>query len=326
MRSFWARERWLAWTTPSRLTRAIWAVTALLALATLAFAGYYYWDRFYARGPLSPAERALREAEQAVRENPDDPDLRVALAALYYENHLYDRAFEVASQVLKAYPDHEAALFLAGMAAIQQNRLEAALPPLEHFIALRKDRPAAAADLQLETAYYFVGLIYNTLGQSDQAIPALEAALKISPTDADALYQLGVAYQSQGQCAPALDAFQRAVRLVPDFVEAYQGMAQCYRTQGQDAHVLYAEGMVAFGEKRYRTARAQLEQAVEQLPDFAPAWLGLGLVYEKLGDLEASQQALARALALAPDDLTIEHAYGRVQAARQSTPTQEGQP
>ncbi|NPA31028.1 MAG: tetratricopeptide repeat protein [Chloroflexi bacterium] len=319
-------RNWPSWATTRNLTRAIWITGGLLVVVSLAFAAYYYRDRFYAQAPLSPAERALREAEQAVRENPSDPDLRVHLAALYYENHLYDRAFEAASQVLKAYPNHEAALLLAGMAAVQQHRLEEAIPLLERFIALRKDRPGANADLQLEMAYYFVGLGYVTLGQSDKAIEALQAALRISPTDADALYQLGVAYQSQGQCEKALAAFEQAVRLVPDFVDAYQGLAQCYGALGQEDRRLYAEGMVAFGEKRYRTARAKLEQAVERLPDYAPAWLGLGLVYEKLGDLEAAQQALARALELAPHDLAIEHAYGRVQAARQATPVQEAQP
>ena len=317
---------WLNRWTTRQLTRAVWVLAGLLALTSLAFAGYYYWDRFRARGPLSPAELALREAEQAVRENPEDPDLRVTLAGQYYENHMYDRAYEVASQVLEVYPDHEAALLLAGMAAVQQDRLEDAIPPLERFIALRRDRPAANADLQLEMAYYFVGASYVTLGQSERAIEALEAALRISPTDADALYQLGVAYQAQEQCDAALEAFRRAVRLVPDFVEAYQGMVQCYQALGQDDYRLYAEGMVAFGEKRYRQARERLEQAAERLPDDASVWLGLGLVYEKLGDLEAARQALARARDLAPDDVTIEHAYGRVQAALQATPSQEGEP
>ncbi len=310
-----------------RLTRAVVAVAALLALTTLAFGGYYYWDRYHARGPLSPAEQAMQELEQAVRANPNDPDARVALAALYYENHLYDRAADAATQVLRAYPDHEAALLIAGLAYVQQDRLDQAVPLLQHFVELRRDSPTAQVDLQLETAYYFLGRAYVLLGEPDAAIAPLEAALRISPTDADALYQLGVAYQSLERCDDALAAFHRAVRLVPKFPEAYEGMAQCYQVLDAPLRLRYAQGMLAWSQGRYAPARAALEAVTEQDPDFAPAWLGLGLTYEKLGDLTAAAEALARAQTLAPDDLAVQHALGRVQAALQAqAATQEAAP
>ncbi len=313
------------WTT-RHLARAIVVVGALLILVSGLFAGYYYWDRFRPRGQPSPVEEALRQAEQAVRENPADPHLRVELAALYYENRLYPRALEEAEQVLRVEPDNEGALLLAGMAAIQMERLEEALPPLERFIQRRKERPGAKGDLQLEMAYYFVGYARVALGQSEQAVAPLQAALKISPTDADALYQLGLAYQHAGKCSQALPVWEKAVRLVPDFTEAYQGLAACYQALGQPDRALYAQGMVAFSEKHYRTAQSQLEQVVARLPEDASAWLGLGLVYEKLGDLEAAQQALAQARQLDPQDLAIQHAYGRVQAALEALRSQEQSP
>ncbi len=313
------------WTTRN-LARAIVVVGGLLVLLSGLFAGYYYWDRFRPRGQPSPMEVALQEAEQAVREDPADPDRRIHLAALYYENRLYPQALEEAEQVLRVYPDNEAALLLAGMAHIQLEHLEEALSPLERFIALRKARPGAKGDLQLEMAYYLVGYAHVALGQSEQAIEPLQAALAISPTDADALYQLGLAYQSTGKCAKALQAWEQAVRLVPDFGEAYQAMSVCYRALDQPDRALYAEGMVDFSAKRYRAAKDKLTQVVERLPEYAPAWLGLGLACEKLGDLEAARQALTRARQLAPQDLAIQHAYGRVEAALEALQSQEKSP
>jgi len=323
---FWQRIRWQQWLTSRYLARALMVTGGLLVVVSLAFGGYYYWDRFRPRGGASPVERAIQAAEQAVRENPSDPDLRLTLATLYYEHRLYDRAFEETTEILRAFPENEGALLLAGMAAVRLERPEEAISLLERFIALRKDRPEANADLQLELAYYQVGAGYVELGQSQEAVEPLKAALEISPTDADALYQLGLAYHHLGQDESAVEAFRKAVRLVPGFTEAYRGMAECYRNLDQPAWLLYADGMVAFGEQHYASAREQLEAAAQRLPDEAAVWLGLGLVEEQMGDLQASRQALERARTLSPHDLAVQQAYGRVQAALRALSSQETQP
>jgi len=311
------------WTSTERLQRSIWIMAALLGVISLAFGGYYYWDRFRPRGGISPAEQAIADAEQAVRENPSDPQIRVSLAALYYENYLYEQALKEAQQILEVYPDNDDALLIAGMASIRLKQPEQALPYLEKFAAIRETSPTANADMQLEMAYYFLGESLVALGQSEKAIEPLEAALRIVPTDADARYQLGLAYRNLGRYQEALTQFQKAVRLVPDFTEAYQGMESCYLALGQEGALHYARGMVAYGQGDYRTARAQLLEAASQRDDDPQIWLGLGLTYEKLGDLQAAFDALVRAQALAPHDLAVQQAYGRVQAALEAIHSQK---
>ncbi len=319
-------QNWQTWATTENLRRAVLLVGVSLVVLSLIFGGYYYWDRFHARGQVSPTERAIAEAEQAVRDNPSDPQLRLTLAALYYENFRYDQALAEAQEVLEAYPDNDDALLVAGMASLRLGRREDALPYLEQFIALRETRPTAQADMQLEMAEYFVGESYIALGQSEKALAPLQAALVIVPTDADARYQLGLAYRNLGRCEEALTQFQHAVRLVPDFTEAYEGMAYCYRTLGQESALRYAEGMVAYGEGNYTLAQAKLQEAASQRPADPQVWLGLGLTYEKLGDLSAALDALTQAQHLAPHDLAIQQAYGRVQAALEAIQSQEATP
>ncbi len=314
------------WITTERLQQAIGVVAFLLGVFVLTFAGYYYWDRYHARSRVSPAEQAIALAEQAVREDPSDPQLRVSLAALYYENYLYGQALKEAQEVLKAYPNNDNALLIAGMANIRLGKREDALPYLEQFIALRKVHPTAKADMQLEMAEYFLGESYIALGQSEKALKPLEDALIIVPTDADALYQLGLAYRNLGRYQDALKQFQQAVRLVPDFTEAYQGMEDCYLALGDEDALRYARGMVAYGQGDYQTARAQLVEAASQRPNDPQVWLDLGLTYEKLGDLQAALEALTKAIKLAPHDLAIQQAYGRVQAALNALQSQEATP
>ena len=305
------------------IRRAIIIVGVLLLLVIAAFSAYYYWDRFLPRGEQSPIEAAIQEAEQAVRENPQDPEQRLALARIYYENRMYPEALDHASQVLSIAPDSENALLIVGLSNIRLAQPAEAVPPLEHFIDLRKDSPVAKSDMLLELAYYFVGESYVKLGQYTDAIPPLEEALIITPTDADALYQLGLAKQSLGECDAALTHYQKAVRLVPDFTEAYQGMAECYAAENDPGRVKYARGMLAFGQKDYATAKTYLMDAVQTMPESVPALLGLGLTYEKLGDFTAASDVLQRAMTLDPHDLAVRQALGRIQSTLDALKSQE---
>jgi tetratricopeptide (TPR) repeat protein len=305
------------------LRRAILVVGVLLIFILLAFIGYYYWDRFAPRGAPSPAEVAIQEAEQAVKEDPQNPALRLALSRLYFENRLYSQALEQAQQLLLVEPDNQEALLIAGMSNVRLEQPSEAIPSLLKVIDARKDAPTARSDMMLEMVYYFTGESYNKTGHYHEAIPQLEAALVIMPTDADAQYQLGLAYQGLGQHEEALEHFREAVRFVPDFAEAYQRMVESYAALHRPGYVEYAQGMLAFTEKDYRTAEAHLLKAVNVLPEFVPALLGLGLTYEKLGNLTAAQEILQKAISIDPNDMASRQALGRVHASLEARKTQE---
>ena len=68
----------------------------------------------------------------------------------------------------------------------------------------------------------------------------------------------------------------------------------------------------------YETALIYLESATQALPDFAPAFLGLGLAHEQAGELQTALAAIQRALELDSDDYAAQHAQGRIQAALNS--------
>jgi tetratricopeptide (TPR) repeat protein len=300
------------------IERAVWMALVVLVLVVLAFAGYYVWDRYVHPGDRSAAEQCVQEAEQAVLHDPRNPGMRVALADSYLAAGDYGASLEQANQVLAVYPYNPGALLIAGVAAARMGELEAALGPLQSFVQLRKDQPMAGMDTALEAAYYFLGECYVKLGRQAEAVAALESALEINSTDADSLYQLGLAYLAGGAVEPALESFHRAVRYVPDFVEAYTGMAQCYEVTGQSVHESYARGMVAYSLKDYLSAQAYLEEATEVLPEFGPAYLGLGLTYEKMGQLEAALEAVQHALDQDANDFVAQQAYGRIQSTLQA--------
>jgi tetratricopeptide (TPR) repeat protein len=302
------------------LRRAIWVVLAVLIAVVVAFVGYYVWDRYVHLGDQSPLDLSIAPLEEAVREDPQNVEARVALAEVYLSAGQAQKALEQADQVLAKYPENHGALLIAGVAHVRLGQPEAAVEPLQRFVALRRDGPMAQADKALEAAYYFLGESYMKLNRPAEAIPVLEAALVISPADADALYQAGLAYQATGQPEAALERYHKAVRLVPDFAEAYSGMVQAYSDTGKSGYKGYAQGMEAFSLGDFKTALSHLEAATQALPEFAPAFLGLGLTYEKTGQLEAAEAAIVRALELDPHDFAAQQALGRIQSVPETQP------
>ena len=103
---------------------------------------------------------------------------------------------------------------------------------------------------------------------------------------------------------------------MPDYAEVYTAMSDSYARLSQSDHVAYAQGMEAFCRHEYDLARMLLEKAAPGLPLFTPVHVGLGLVYEQLGDLSNAQQSLQQAIQLDPDNYLASHALGRVQRAQ----------
>lgn len=260
-------------------------------------------------------ELEVEYLEEALRQEPQDPLRRTTLAETYLRTGQYAQALEQAGQVLRHYPQDVSSLLVAGIAQVRLGRPEAALAPLHTFVELRREGSLARSDTALEAAYYYLGESYVKLGRPAEAIPLLEAALLINAVDADALYQLGRALEAKGQPQAAVERYMQAVRLVPDFLETYQAMSGAYAALNQPQHVAYAQGMVAYCQKDYRVALLHLERAAESLPDFAPAFLGLGLAHEAMGNLQPALAAIQHALELDPRDFAAQQALGRIRAA-----------
>lgn len=300
-------------TSTLRLQRYVVITTVALITVTVLFTAYYLFDRYSAPATKSPNQHGIEQLQTVIQQDPQNVEARLALAQLLLEQGQPALALDHTTVVLKAFPDNEPALLISGVAYAATQQFDAASTALEKFVALRRDRQMAASDMNLETAYYYLGQVYLEQRQPDRAVAALEAAITISPTDADALNLAGRAYQALGQHAHAIARWQRAAKLVTDFDEAYTGLINSYSALNQTDHVAYARGMQAFARRDYATARAHLEHATGALPEFAPAFLGLGLTYEQLGQVDAALKAIQRAAELTPEDFATVQALSRLQ-------------
>jgi tetratricopeptide (TPR) repeat protein len=289
----------------------LWLFGAAVVLSLVGFGVYYYNDR-YVHANESVMDRQARQLEDLVRQDPQNADLRVSMAAYYLDAGLVDLTIQQAGDALKIQADNQGALILLGNAYQKKGDLDTAVKHYTLVLQLNKDNPMASVDTRLEGVYYQLGEIYRQQNKPAQAIDALKSALSIDHTDADALYALGMVYQEQKDYANAVKQFEQALRFDPTFGEAYQGLATGYAALGNSQEAAYAQGMVTFTEGRYGEAATQLEAVVKQSPDLTQAYFGLGLVYEKLGKFDQSLAALSKFVKANPNDFAGQDALGRV--------------
>jgi len=299
----------------NQLQRIVVLAMVALILLIASFGFYYYQDRYVRSDDISPINKSISDLEQAVRDDPENLDLRIALAESYLMDENYDLAVAQSLQVLQKDSTKDRAYMVLGVSYASQKNCTEATAPLQKFVEIHQASPMASSDNALETGLYYLGDCQLQLDQPQEAIANLEAALQINRTDADAMYKLGEAYRLTNQHDQAIQSYERAVLFVPNFTEAYQGMLDSYNTQGKNDYAAYARGMVAYSVKDYETAVTELEQLKIVMPDFVPLYLGLGLSYEGLGNLTAAREILQKALELDPENFAAQQALGRVKAA-----------
>lgn len=298
-------------------TKQVLKILAItVAVVLVGFGGFYVWDN-YLRSEPTIIDNVIDHMEKLVRANPNDPDIRVAVADVYLTNDMYRQAITQYNEALKLVPEHKGAFFGLGSVYLLLGRYAEATDHLNKVIEMGKDNEMARLDKQLQTSYYYLGQIYLDNGDIDQAIEHLEIALALDRVDADALYLLARAYQVSEEYQQAAEYYAGCIALDPSFIEAYQGITECYQALGDSAGTAYGNGMVALLSGRYQQAIPELEVAVVDGPDAANAFWGLGSAYEKSGEIDKAERSYQQALAVNPDHFLARAAAGRLESILQ---------
>ena len=251
----------------------------VLAIGVGTFGFIYYQDQHVDAGP-SLIGRQTQTAETAVRKAPNNIAARLALAASYTSDKQLDDALAQYDIILKADKGNRAGLLGRGAVLMSKGDLTAATAAYHQVTGVATKGEFAGADPQLQEAHYFLGSIAVTQGKTREALTELQAALKIEPTDSDALYLLGVTRLRDGTPQLAVDALKRALLFVPTgWCEPYTQLALAQGKLGLAAQATYAGAMADFCHKKPVQAKTRLKTLIRG-PEAVDALLGLALIAE----------------------------------------------
>jgi len=165
----------------------------------------------------------------------------------------------------------------------------------------------------------------DTFDNSPQAVAALRAKIKASPSDSESLSKLADIYISREDFAKATPLLESVSKLRPEDFSPVAALAEIYERSGKSEQSKslisswakeHPESVQAY-EARIQmlqndesgNPRALIEEALKKYPDEASLHFDLGIALERAGDLAGTRREFDKAVQLGPK---VEHIQGWV--------------
>ena len=133
-------------------------------------------------------------------------------------------------------------------------------------------------------AHKNLGIALRNLGRWDEAHARFTDALAVDPRYFDALYNLGTVQAKMGRDEDAAESYRRALQINPTHAETHNNLGIVLKGQGQAAEA----------EQCYR-------QALRIKSNYAEAYYNLGILLIELGQTQEAEQSTRLALRNLPD-------------------------
>jgi tetratricopeptide (TPR) repeat protein len=287
-----------------------------------------YWAQFQETQDPAWTARAMTANLEALRIDPDQPEVRMSLALAYRAQGELDKAAEELRRVMALQPRNDSPhRVLADIRAARSEWVEA-VAEAQQAVALRSSYwrnhhqlgmtyfragryPEAAeafgrvVELQPDSArgYQTLGTALQAAGRNDEALQNYEKALAIRPSG-QTYSNVGTLYFWRGDHAAAARAYEKAVALLPSDPELQSNLGDAYSKLGQGARAAQA----------YRLAAEQVSRLLAVSPNDPQRLAALGLYRAKLGERSAARDAIAKARAISPENGQVLYASALVHA------------
>jgi len=257
-------------------------------------------------------EHTVIAAELAVRDNPTDFECHVELGMTYFHAQQLDEAMAAFQHAIQINPNAASAYNGMGRVYYHTGPHKSAIDAYQRAIAL---------DPHYVDAYYGLGILYSSLrGEYAAAIQAFQQGLEQNPTEAFLVASIGSTYARMGRFDEAIAALEEAIRLQPDSTYALSWLTiiALYQKRRDDVIALCQReiaihdsdeprrllGYVYDWLGRHDEAIVQLEQAVAFAPQDYEARAALAKVYRTVGRQQDGEEhyAIAKEMALKDDE------------------------
>ncbi|TRZ94929.1 tetratricopeptide repeat protein [bacterium] len=192
------------------------------------------------------------------------------------------------------------------------------------LLSLPINTKALALDHKAKSAlsHYIMGVMYDDLGQIDQAIQEYKKSLRFDSGNALVHFNLAVSYLKNSQLTKAEEEFKSAVKLDPDAVEPHALLALLYssqhkielatleyeialknasRLEPKNVDIYKGLGMIYLRQKKFEAAKKTYQLILSFAPLDPEVHFYLGSTYNELKDKDAAVRQLRKALELKSD-------------------------
>ena len=235
------------------------------------------------QGRLSDALTAL---QQAVALWPEDAETHSNLGQAQWLAGHTEAAEASLRAAIALSPQNFALLNYLGGFLKDQGRFAEGEPLIRRALALKPD---------YASAHLTLGALLKDAGRLAEAEQATRQALALAPDHAHACLNLGATLQEMGRLQEAFDWTEKALRGLPD------------NTTGLNNLCLILNDL-----RQYEKALAVVRRLVALQPEVPVGWCHLSVFQRELGEALTSDQAIGKAMALAPEEVAyrLRHAVG----------------
>lgn len=133
-----------------------------------------------------------------------------------------------------------------------------------------------------------LGTTLLKMSRIDEAIPHFRAAVALNPADPNSNMNIGIYEQMHHNLPAAIERYKAAAgfaRNPKTKARAYNNLGYAYKDSGD-----------------FIDARESLQKAVEIDPEFSGAWISLGVIAQKTGEMSLAISAYSHAVQISPSD------------------------
>jgi len=308
------------------------------------FEGSYLIARLFTA--IDSTSKASKYLKKVLKMKPDQLDAQIMLATVYTKQRNYSNAVSAYKKVLDMKPDLDSAYMGLGNVYFNMMNWNDAIPMLEKAVEMNMDNKQAyymigkayqeqrnfdkAAEqykkyLEVnpqspQDAHLQMGISLMEIEQFDDAIAALQEALKSNPQDLTMNYKLAQSYQKAGQLEKAEELYIMLSQLSPEEAKIYfntiirmyddakmpdKAVAAAQKMIELDPgnyEAYYNLGAMYVKMKKFTEAAATFQNSIELRPDFDIAYANLGYSYSQLKKYSDAISAFKKMVEIVPDN------------------------
>ncbi len=294
------------------------ALDPKFALAHAAL-GTAYWAYYLETKAPEWTERAVNAGTAALRIDPNQPEVRYAVALTLAGRGRAAEAIDELHRALAMRPNYDDARRQLALILGRQGRVDEAITEYQKALALRPNSSSTYGSMGVmlfEAARYdaaivaftkftelqpdnFMGFsqlgsVYHTLGKTDLALANYRRANALR-NSAATLSNIGVVHHDRGEFAQAVEAYRQSLELRPNSATTTRNLGDALSRMGEQEEA----------RRAYQRAAAMVEADLKVNPQDARLLATLAVYLTKAGDARRARARLAEALSRAPNDVDV---------------------